>query len=137
TPNRRSGHVTGPDGTDSQADSAGSIPVTRSTDEMQVRGFLRSRIWLDTSIMIRRRRIAPEELPDEMAISAVTLAELSAGPHEVRPGTEQDLYFEATERARRPRAVLSALLIASLSDMNADVMSLSRHECGCDVAVTT
>jgi hypothetical protein len=27
---RRSGHVTGPDGTDSQADSAGSIPVTRS-----------------------------------------------------------------------------------------------------------
>ena len=30
TPPRRSGHVTGPDGTDSQADSAGSIPVTRS-----------------------------------------------------------------------------------------------------------
>ena len=31
TPPRRSGRVTGPDGTDSQADSAGSIPVTRST----------------------------------------------------------------------------------------------------------
>jgi len=30
TPPRRSGHVTGPDGTASQADSAGSIPVTRS-----------------------------------------------------------------------------------------------------------
>jgi hypothetical protein len=30
---RRSGHVTGPDGTDSQADSAGSIPVTRSKRE--------------------------------------------------------------------------------------------------------
>jgi hypothetical protein len=29
-PSRRSGHVTGPGGTDSQADSAGSIPVTRS-----------------------------------------------------------------------------------------------------------
>jgi len=29
----RSGHVTGPDGTDSQADSAGSIPVTRSKRE--------------------------------------------------------------------------------------------------------
>ena len=40
---------------------------------------------LDTNIMILRSRIAPEELPDEMAISAVTLAELSAGPHEVRP----------------------------------------------------
>ena len=55
---------------------------------------------LDTSIMILRSRIAPEELPDEMAISAVTLAELSAGPHQVRPDTEQDVYFEA-ERARR------------------------------------
>jgi len=55
---------------------------------------------LDTSIMILRSRIAPEELPDEMAISAVTLAELSAGPHEVRPETEQDAYFEAAERAK-------------------------------------
>ena len=56
---------------------------------------------LDTTIMILRSRIAPEELPDEMAISAVTLAELSAGPYEVRPDTEQDVYFEAAERARR------------------------------------
>jgi predicted nucleic acid-binding protein len=56
---------------------------------------------LDTNIMILRSRIVPEELPDEMAISAVTLAELSAGPHEVRPDTEQDAYFEAAERARR------------------------------------
>jgi|SRR5580693_1085946 predicted nucleic acid-binding protein len=57
--------------------------------------------------MILRSRIAPDELPDEMAISAVTLAELSAGPHEVRRDTEQDTYFEAAERARyqarRPR----------------------------------
>jgi len=56
---------------------------------------------LDTNIMILRNRIAPDELPEEMAISAVTLAELSAGPHEVRPDTEQDAYFEAAERARR------------------------------------
>ena len=47
---------------------------------------------LDTNIMILRSRIALEELPDEMAISAVTLAELSAGPHEVRPDTEQAFY---------------------------------------------
>jgi hypothetical protein len=38
TPPRRSGHVTGPDGTDSQADSAGSIPVTRSSLKAQVNG---------------------------------------------------------------------------------------------------
>ena len=39
---------------------------------------------LDTNILIVRKWIDPAELPDEMAISAITLAELSAGPHEVR-----------------------------------------------------
>ncbi len=56
---------------------------------------------LDTNILILRRWIEPGELPDEMAISAVTLAELSAGPHEVRRIEEQDLYDEHEERARR------------------------------------
>ncbi len=63
---------------------------------------------LDTNIMILRSRIAPGELPEEMAISAITLAELSAGPHEVRPDTEQDAYFEAAERARRLDALQRA-----------------------------
>lgn len=56
---------------------------------------------LDTNILILRRWIEPAELPDEMAISAVTLAELSAGPHEVRSNDEQDSYDEHAERARR------------------------------------
>src|ERR1700737_1893957 len=56
---------------------------------------------LDTNIMILRSRIAPDELPDEMAMSALTRAELSAGPHEVRPDTDQKFYLEAAERARR------------------------------------
>lgn len=56
---------------------------------------------LDTNILILRRWIDPAELPDEMAISAVTLAELSAGPHEVRGNDEQDQYDEQAERARR------------------------------------
>jgi predicted nucleic acid-binding protein len=56
---------------------------------------------LDTNILILRRWIDPAELPDEMAISAVTLAELSAGPHEVRRNDDQDLYDEHEERARR------------------------------------
>ena len=38
---------------------------------------------LDTSVLILRRWVDPAELPDEMAISAITLAELSAGPHQV------------------------------------------------------
>ncbi|WP_327066328.1 type II toxin-antitoxin system VapC family toxin [Kitasatospora sp. NBC_01302] len=56
---------------------------------------------LDTNIMILRRWLDPEELPDEMAITTVTLAELSAGPHEVRGNAEQDDYDEHAERARR------------------------------------
>jgi hypothetical protein len=56
---------------------------------------------IDTNILILRAWIDPAELPDEMAISAITLAELSAGPHEVRRNDEQDSYDEHAERARR------------------------------------
>jgi predicted nucleic acid-binding protein len=56
---------------------------------------------LDTNIMILRRWIDPSELPDEMAISAITLAELSAGPHQIRRNEDQNDYDEHTERARR------------------------------------
>jgi predicted nucleic acid-binding protein len=56
---------------------------------------------LDTNIVILRRWVDPAELPDEMAISAITLAELSAGPHEVRANAEQSTYDEHAERARR------------------------------------
>ena len=56
---------------------------------------------LDTNILIMRRWVDPAELPDEMAISAITLAELSAGPHLVRPDGEQAEYYEHAERARR------------------------------------
>ena len=56
---------------------------------------------LDTNILILRRWVDPAELPEEIAISAVTLAELSAGPHQVRPNSEQNIYDEHAERARR------------------------------------
>jgi hypothetical protein len=56
---------------------------------------------LDTNILILRSWINPAELPDEMAISAITLAELSAGPHEVKRNDEQNAYDEHAERARR------------------------------------
>lgn len=52
---------------------------------------------LDTNILILRRTIDPDELPDEMAISAITLAELAAGVHLVRG----DNPMVAEERARR------------------------------------
>jgi hypothetical protein len=43
-----------------------------------------------------------------MAISANTLAELSAGPHQARANGEQDLYDEHEERARRTEALQRA-----------------------------
>lgn len=55
---------------------------------------------LDTNVLILRRWIDGAELPAEMAVSAVTLAELSAGPHEVQRPTER-IYEESAERARR------------------------------------
>jgi predicted nucleic acid-binding protein len=65
------------------------------SDELPGQGML------DTNILILRRWIDPAELPDEMAISAITLAELSAGTHEVRSNDDQDRYEEYAERARR------------------------------------
>lgn len=52
---------------------------------------------LDTNILILRRWIDPDLLPGEMAISAVTLAELAAGVHLVRG----DDAPARAERARR------------------------------------
>ena len=42
TPPRRSDRITSPDGADSQADSAGSIPVTRSTTKAQFGSIFRT-----------------------------------------------------------------------------------------------
>ena len=64
-------------------------------------GEARKRGLLDTNIVILRKWLNPDDLPAEVAISAITLAELSAGPHEVRRNEEQDSYDEHAERARR------------------------------------
>lgn len=47
---------------------------------------------LDTSVVIDLQRLAPEQLPEQVAVSAVTMAELAAGPS----ATD-----DADERARR------------------------------------
>jgi predicted nucleic acid-binding protein len=47
---------------------------------------------IDTSVVIDLERVEPADLPSEIAVSAVTLAELAAGPHATH---------DAGERARR------------------------------------
>lgn len=52
---------------------------------------------LDTNVLIQRSRVNAADLPEEAAISAVTLGELAAGPHHVF-GDDADA---VQERARR------------------------------------
>jgi predicted nucleic acid-binding protein len=51
-----------------------------------------SRGLVDTSVLIDLPRLDRDSLPDELAVSAVTMAELAAGPHAAS---------DAAERARR------------------------------------
>lgn len=44
-------------------------------------GESRTRGLIDTNIVIHLAALDPRQLPDELVICAVTLAELSAGPH--------------------------------------------------------
>src|SRR5580704_942466 len=76
-------------------------PLLTTKPSAPMTGDLPRQGMLDTNIMILRRWIDPSQLPDEMAISAITLTELSAGPNEVRRNGEQDMYDEHAERARR------------------------------------
>ena|SRR5947207_2814676 len=48
---------------------------TRVPERRHARGLI------DTSVVIDLGRVDPADLPDEIAVSAVTLAELAAGPH--------------------------------------------------------
>ena len=52
----------------------------------------RPRGLLDTSVLIDLERLDAEQLPIESAVSAITMAELAAGPHATQ---------DADERARR------------------------------------
>ncbi|MFV2084473.1 type II toxin-antitoxin system VapC family toxin [Micromonospora sp. LOL_021] len=54
---------------------------------------------LDTNILILRRQIDHARLPDTMSISAVTLAELSAGPHHTDEPVERARRLDVLQRA--------------------------------------
>jgi predicted nucleic acid-binding protein len=57
---------------------------------------------IDTSVVISLEQVAVETLPAELAISAVTLAELAAGPH-----ATTDLQERARRQERLQRAEAS------------------------------
>ena len=54
---------------------------------------------IDTSVVIDLERIDPAGLPVEVAVSAVTMAELAAGPHATKDVTERARRQERLQRA--------------------------------------
>ena len=61
---------------------------------------------LDTSVVIDLERIDASSLPAEVAVSALTLAELAAGPHAT---TDSDERARRQERLQRAEATFSPL----------------------------
>jgi predicted nucleic acid-binding protein len=61
---------------------------------------------LDTSVVIDLDRIDPARLPAELAISAVTLAELASGPH---AATDASARAERQDRLQRIEAGIESL----------------------------
>jgi predicted nucleic acid-binding protein len=58
-----------------------------------------ARAIIDTSVVIELERIDPSDLPVELAVSAVTLAELAAGPHATADPAERARRQDRLQRA--------------------------------------
>jgi len=58
-----------------------------------------ARALIDTSVVIDLERIDPLDLPAELAVSAVTLAELAAGPHATADPVERARRQDRLQRA--------------------------------------
>ncbi|MEX0797226.1 MAG: type II toxin-antitoxin system VapC family toxin [Acidimicrobiia bacterium] len=54
---------------------------------------------LDTSVLIDLEKVDPSLLPVEVAISSITMAELSAGPHATDDPAEQSRRLDRLQRA--------------------------------------
>jgi predicted nucleic acid-binding protein len=111
-----------------------------------VTGEPRAQGLIDTNVVIRLAAIEPAALPDEMVLSAITLAELSAGPHHANDPAERarrlsvlqhaeatfdPLPFDAAAarafgmvcaavlaHGRRPRRRIADLMIAAIAHAN-------------------
>ena len=61
---------------------------------------------IDTSVVLDLERLDPQVLPTELAISALTLAELAAGPHVAADAHERGI---RQDRLQRTEATFDAL----------------------------
>lgn len=87
---------------------------------------------VDTSVIIDLGQIDPDDLPSELAISAVTLAELAAGPHATGDADER---ARRQDRLQRTEATFESLPVdgavaRSYGRVYAAVAAAGRKTCG-------
>ena len=71
----------------------GSIRIPPPVADQRPRGVI------DTSVVIDLEQIAADELPLELAVSAITMAELAAGPHATTDPAERARRQDRLQRA--------------------------------------
>lgn len=87
---------------------------------------------LDTSAVIDIERLAVEELPVEIAISAITVAELSAGPHATDDPRERAKRMEMLQMAEATfdQLAFDALAARAYGRIYAALLALGRKARG-------
>jgi predicted nucleic acid-binding protein len=87
---------------------------------------------IDTSVVIYLERVDPETLPEELAISAVTLAELTAGPHATDNPSERARRQDRLQRAEATFDPLpvDAAVARAFGRLYADVAASGRKARG-------
>ncbi len=104
-----------------------SRPKTRSpVAERPPRGLI------DTSVVLDLERLDPEGLPIEIAISALTLAELAAGPHVASDAKERGVRQDRLQRAEAAFDALpfDAAAARAYGRVHSAVVSTSRKARG-------
>lgn len=92
----------------------------------------RPRGLLDTSAVIDIERLAVEDLPVEIAISAITVAELSAGPHATDDPCERAKRMERLQMAEATfdQLAFDALAARAYGRIYAALLALGRKARG-------
>jgi predicted nucleic acid-binding protein len=78
---------------DSTSPATAALSAVAPTSPRHARGLL------DTSVVIDLGRLAPSDLPETLAVSAITMAELTAGPHATDDPQERARRQERLQRA--------------------------------------
>src|SRR5207245_2019663 len=107
SPPRPRSRCSAPHRTSTTRSSATTSTTSRARTQRRVAERSRHpRGLLDTSVVIDLEKIEPARLPVEVAVSAITMAELAAGPHATSDADERG---RRQDRLQRAEAAFDAL----------------------------